>query len=72
MSGFGMSELCVHLGTGGQLHKILAADGQELSRGFYGNGQNTQRRPAEARADYMDAILHNMHLHANQMYDIIL
>ena len=67
MSGFGMSELCVHLGTGAQLHKILAADG-----GFYGNGQNTQRRPAEARADYMDAILHNVHLHANRMYDIIL
>ena len=40
--------------------------------GFYGNGQNTQRRPAEARADYMDAILHNVHLHANRMYDIIL
>ena len=33
---------------------------------------NTQRRPAEARADYMDAILHNVHLHANRMYDIIL
>ena len=50
--------LRVHLGTGRQLHRIS-------TRGFYGNGQNTQRRPAAAEAPeqttYMDAILHNVH-----------
>ena len=35
---------------------------EEASRGFYGNGQNTQRRPEAAeQTTYMDAILHSVH-----------
>ena len=57
---------CIWCSDAGQLHKIPATDGDWC--GFYGNGQNTQRRPAKPWADSVDAILHNVHLHANQMY----
>ena len=57
---------CIWCSDAGQLHKISATDGDWC--GFYGNGQNTQRRPAKPWADSVDAILHNVHLHAYQMY----
>ena len=70
MPRFGMSS-GVHLGTGGQLHKI-----SDTSRGgFYGNGQNTQRRPTSQSPGrlhtYMDAILHNVQASYMQIESII-
>ena len=58
---------CVHLVLGRRSIAQNLGHGWG-SCGFYGNGQNTQRRPAKPWADSVDAILHNVHLHANQMY----